>query len=67
MRVSRDFVKEPMFSPNYYVSLNSKDYHYNLAGNQIDPQHQVARPVRLVDQHHRNKTISDSTHNEREQ
>jgi len=66
LRVSRDSVIEPIFSPNYYFSLNSKDYHYNLAGNQIDPQQQIARSVRLVDERHRNKTISDSTHNERE-
>ena len=68
MHVSRDTViEEPIFLPNHYFSLNSKDYHYNLAGIRIDPQQQVAQPVRLVDERHRNNTISNSTHNEREQ
>ena len=43
MRISWDFFIEPIFSPNYFLSLDSNDYHYHLAGNWIDPQ-----PVALV-------------------
>ena len=88
MRVSWAFDIETIFSPNYFLFLDSNDYHYNLASSQIDPQ-QISRvnpimpnslenyafgigtlpngkPVRCVDERHRNKSINDSACNERE-
>ena len=47
MRVLCNFVIESILSPNCFLSLDSNGYHYNLAGNRIDPQ-QLTRVNKIM-------------------